>query len=61
MSSVQKEEMQRAADDSQRQQERRVRHAQSALQTLMDNREETGPSEDPQQNWRLVSGQDHAL
>ncbi|KAL0046998.1 hypothetical protein WJX82_003771 [Trebouxia sp. C0006] len=53
LSSVQKEEMQRAADDSQRQQERRVRHAQSALQMLMDNREETGPPEDPQQNWRL--------
>ncbi len=59
--SVQREEMQRAAHDSQRQHERRVRHAQSALQTLMDDMEETGPSEDPQQSWRLVTGQDHAL
>ena len=53
--------MQRAAHDSQQRHERRVRHAQSALQTLMDDMEETGPSEDPQQGWRLVNGQDHAL
>ena len=48
-------ELQTAAHDKQLQDERRVRRAQSALQTLLKEAEADEQLEDPNRRWQLVA------
>lgn len=51
---IRKAELQTAAHDRQLQDVRRVRRAQSALQTLLEEAKEDEQLEDPKRRWQLV-------